>query len=190
MGTKMAHLRSHIGNVEPIHQGEDSSIEGRQRLRRTGHTNLTGIFPERSHRAGNEDDFRRANGLVVKRAGVRRWLSCEADWSGHRRPPRVLCPHLSPSVVSERLVPPPPTRPQPTHSSGCCSTVRGLPAARALFAPFWHSATPVARHQGRQRNRPGPDTSAADSFSRWSGNTPDTHAHRRTTSFGCAWHRY
>src|SRR2546427_372175 len=36
LGTKMAHLRSHIANGEPIHQSEDPSIECRQRLRSTG----------------------------------------------------------------------------------------------------------------------------------------------------------
>src|SRR5712692_7154668 len=33
MGAKMAHLGSHIGHMEPIHQREDASIEGSQRFR-------------------------------------------------------------------------------------------------------------------------------------------------------------
>lgn len=44
MGAKMAHLRSHIGNLKPIHQGEDASIESRQRVGSTGNTDLARIF--------------------------------------------------------------------------------------------------------------------------------------------------
>jgi hypothetical protein len=40
----MAHLRSDIGHVEPIHQSEDTSIECRQSLRRTRHADLARIF--------------------------------------------------------------------------------------------------------------------------------------------------
>src|SRR5947208_17189696 len=46
MCAKMANLRSHIGNLEPIHQGEDPSIEGSQCFRSTGNPYLARIFPE------------------------------------------------------------------------------------------------------------------------------------------------
>ena len=46
MRAKMAHLRSHIGDLEPIHQGEDPSIEGSQCFRSTGNPYLARIFPE------------------------------------------------------------------------------------------------------------------------------------------------
>src|SRR6266571_8319747 len=46
MGAKMSHLRSHIRDLEPIHQGEDPSIEGSQSLGRTSNPDLARIFPE------------------------------------------------------------------------------------------------------------------------------------------------
>src|SRR5690348_12276098 len=46
MGTEMTHRRSHIFDVEPIHQSQHPAIEGRQRLGRTSNTNLRGIFPQ------------------------------------------------------------------------------------------------------------------------------------------------
>ncbi len=46
MRAKMAHLRSRIGDLEPIHQGEDPSIKGRQSFRSTGNPDLARIFPE------------------------------------------------------------------------------------------------------------------------------------------------
>lgn len=45
MGAKMPHLRSRIGNLEPIHQSENPSIEGSQSLGSTAHPYLTRIFP-------------------------------------------------------------------------------------------------------------------------------------------------
>jgi hypothetical protein len=45
MRAKMSHLGSHIGNVEPIHQSEDSSIERSQSLGSTTHPDLASIFP-------------------------------------------------------------------------------------------------------------------------------------------------
>src|SRR5437016_1549742 len=133
MRAKMAHLGSHIGHLEPIHQSEDPSIEGSQRFRCPSPADLARIFPEGDISTSMQPIFNPPMGLLQ---GEKRWLSSWADWSAHRRSPRALCPRLSPVVVSERLVPPLPIPSQTTHSSGCYSTVRGLPADRALCAHF------------------------------------------------------
>jgi len=43
--TKMAHLRNHVGNVEPIHQSENPAIKGSQSLGSPANTDLASIFP-------------------------------------------------------------------------------------------------------------------------------------------------
>src|SRR5207248_3544845 len=46
MGAKMPHLRSRIGDLEPIHQSENPSIGGSQSFRSTAHPYLARIFPK------------------------------------------------------------------------------------------------------------------------------------------------